>query len=466
MARAASADDPVTAYARSVSEGALPANRLVRLACQRHLDDLASGGGRGLRFELAAARHAIEFFGFLRHSKGEWAGETFTLAPWQAFIVGALFGWKRDDGLRRFRTAYCAVPRKNGKSSTSAGIGLYLLVADGEQGAEVYSAATTRDQARIVFDEARRMVATSPALRRRVELLINNLHVAASASRFMPLSSDSSTMDGLNVHGAIIDELHAHKTRGVVDVLDTATGARRQPLLFEITTAGYDRHSICFEHHDYSIKVLDGVLQDDSWFAYIAAADEGDDWTDPKVWRKANPNFGISVKEDDLARKAEKAVALPGAQNAFRRLHLNQWTEQAERWIDMAAWDACDAPVDPERLRGRACFGGLDLSTTTDLSPRLPGSSRPSTTTTSGGCCRAISCPRTTCAGAPSATACPTTSGPGRASSRRPPATWSTMAPSRRASAPTPRCSSCARSPTTRGTPPTSPCASRTRGRR
>ena len=259
------------------------------------------------------------------------------------------------------------MPRKNGKSTTSAGIGLYLLVADGEQGAEVYSAATTRDQARIVFDEAKRMVASSPALRRRVEPLINNLHVAATASRFMPLSSDSSTMDGLNVHGAIIDELHAHKTRGVVDVLDTATGARRQPLLFEITTAGYDRHSICFEHHDYSIKVLEGVLQDDSWFAYIAAADEGDDWTDPRSGARPTRTSGISVKEDDLARKAEKAIALPGAQNAFRRMHLNEWTEQAERWIDMAAWDACDAPVDLEPLRGRPCFGGLDLSTTTDV---------------------------------------------------------------------------------------------------
>ena len=258
-------------------------------------------------------------------------------------------------------------PRKNGKSTLSAGIALYLLVADGEQGAEIYSAATTRDQARIVFDEAKRMVGSSPALKRRVQVLINNLNVEASASRFMPLSSDASSMDGLNVHGAIIDELHAHKTRHVVDVLETATGARRQPLLFEITTAGYDRHSICFEHHDYAIKLLEGALQDDSWFAFIAAADEGDDWTDPQVWRKANPSFGLSVKEDDLARKAEKAIALPGAQNAFRRMHLNEWTEQAERWIDLAAWDACAGPVDLEQLRGRTCFGGLDLSTTTDV---------------------------------------------------------------------------------------------------
>ena len=342
-------------------------NRLVRLACERHLEDLGSGASRGLRFDVQAAQHAIDFFGFLRHSKGEWAGQTFALAPWQAFVVGSLFGWQRADGLRRFRTAYCAVPRKNGKSTLSAGIALYLLVADGEQGAEIYSAATTRDQARIVFDEAKRMVGSSPALKRRVQVLINNLNVEASASRFMPLSSDASSMDGLNVHGAIIDELHAHKTRHVVDVLETATGARRQPLLFEITTAGYDRHSICFEHHDYAIKLLEGVLQDDSWFAFIAAADENDDWTDPEVWRKANPSFGLSVKADDLARKAEKAIALPGAQNAFRRMHLNEWTEQAERWIDLAAWDACAGPVDLEALRGRTCFGGLDLSTTTDV---------------------------------------------------------------------------------------------------
>jgi phage terminase large subunit-like protein len=337
-----------------------------------------------------------------------------------------------------------------------------LLVADGEQGAEVYSAATTRDQARIVFDEAKRMVTASPSLRRRIEPLINNLHVAASASRFMPLSSDSSTMDGLNVHGAIIDELHAHKTRGVVDVLDTATGARRQPLLFEITTAGYDRHSICYEHHDYSAKVLDGVLQDDSWFAYVAGADEGDDWTSPEVWRKANPNFGLSVKADDLARKAEKAIALPGAQNAFRRLHLNEWTEQAERWIDMAAWDACDGPFDLDELRGRPCFGGLDLSTTTDVTalawvfPPYGGDER----------WRVLSryfVPEDNLRKRAERDRVLMTCGPRKASSRRPPATSSTTAPSSSASSPTARCSRCARSPTTPGMPPTSRSGCRAR---
>jgi phage terminase large subunit-like protein len=458
----ATQDDPVTAYAHAVAAGRVLANHLVRLACRRHLEDLSSATARRLRFDSAAARHAIEFFGFLRHSKGEWAGQTFALAPWQAFVVGCLFGWQRSDGLRRFRTAYCAVSRKNGKSTLSAGIGLYLLVADGERGAEVYSAATTRDQARIVFDEAKRMVASSPALMRRVGILINNLHVAASAARFMPLSSDATSMDGLNVHGAIIDELHAHKSRHVVDVLETATGARRQPLLFEITTAGYDRHSICYEHHDYSIKVLESVIQDDSWFAFIAAADESDDWTDPAVWRKANPNFGLSVKADDLARKAEKAIALPGAQNAFRRMHLNEWTEQAERWIDMAAWDACDAPVDLDQLRGRPCFGGLDLSTTTDITA-LAWVFPPDHDDDLWRVLSATSCPRTISGSAPSATVCPTLCGPLRASSRRPPATSSTTPPSSSGSGATAPSSRFVRSPTTPGTPPTSRCASRRR---
>jgi phage terminase large subunit-like protein len=268
-------------------------------------------------------------------------------------------------------------------------------------------------------------------------------------------------MDGLNVHGAIIDELHAHKTRNVVDVLETATGARRQPLLFEITTAGYDRHSICYEHQDYAIKVLEGVLQDDSWFAYIASADEGDDWTDQKVWRKANPSFGLSVKADDLARKAEKAIALPGAQNAFRRMHLNEWTEQAERWIDLAAWDACSAPVDLEALRGRRCFGGLDLSTTTDVTA-LAWVFPPE----DDGLWHVLSryfVPEDNLRKRAERDACPTTCGPGRASSRRRPATSSTTARSSSGSSLMPPYSRSRRSPTTPGTPPTSRCASRTR---
>lgn len=362
------ATDPVAHYAYGVVDGSIVAGQLVRRACERHLADLSTGPARGLSFDVAAADRAIQFFGFLKQSKGEWGGHILTLESWQAFIVGTIFGWKRRDGLRRFRTAYIEVPRKNGKSTISAGVGLYLLVADGEPGAEIYSAATKRDQARICHSEAVAMVKASPALAGRVGVLKDNLHILATRSKYEPLGADADSMDGLNVHGAIIDELHAHKTRNLWDVLETATGARRQPLIWSITTAGYDRHSICWEQHDYASKILDGVIEDDTFFAYIATIDPGDDWRDPAVWSKANPNLGVSVKLDDLERKAEKATHLPSAQNAFKRLHLDVWTEQAERWIDVAAWDACEAEIDWNDYRGQTCYGGLDLSSTLDLS--------------------------------------------------------------------------------------------------
>ena len=361
------ADDPTTHYARRVVAGKVVAGRLVRLACERHLDDLRTGHGRGLRFDAAAAQRAIRFFGFLKHSKGEWAGAAFELASWECFIVGSLFGWKRADGTRRFRQAYNEVARKNGKTTLAAGVGLLLFAADGEPGAEVYTAATKRQQARITHGEATRMVRKSPALRRRICIFRDNLNIEATASKYEPLGADADTEDGLNVHGAMIDELHAHKTRDLVDVLETATGARRQPLIFEITTAGQDRQSICREHHDYSISILEGTIKDDAWFAYIAALDDGDDWANPKVWRKANPNLGTSVKLDDLRRQCEKAKQLPAAQNAFLNKRLNVWTQQVSRWISLDLWDENAGVVDEERLRGRKCYGGLDLGAVDDL---------------------------------------------------------------------------------------------------
>ena len=337
---------------------------LVKLACQRHLDDIKR---KDIVFDNEAADRAIEFFGFLVHSKGEWAGTPFKLEPWQRFLIGSLFGWKRKDGLRRFRTAYNAIPRKNGKSTLSAGVALYMLTADGERGAEIYSAATSREQAKIVFGEAKRMVEASPSLKSRVGSYINNLHIEGTASKFMPLSSESSTMDGLNIHCAIVDELHEHKTSQVIDKLETATSSRRQPLIFEITTAGYDKNSICYNHHDYSIKILKGIVKDDSWFTFISQIDEGDEWDDPEVWKKTNPNWAVSVKSDDLERKAIKAREMPAAQNAFRRLHCNEWTEQASRWIDMNIWDENNSGIDINQLQGRECYAGLDLSSTQDL---------------------------------------------------------------------------------------------------
>jgi phage terminase large subunit-like protein len=367
---AKTAKHPVVAYCHGVLDGSVPASVMIQLAVQRHIRDLETGSQRGLHFDRQAAEYAVKYFGFLKHSKGEWAGKTFEPAAWQQFVLWSLFGWKRADGLRRFRTAFVEVPRKNGKSTLIAGIGLYLLTADGEPGAEVYSAATKREQAKITWSEAVRMVAASPVLSNMVQhwRASDTLAVEATASKFVPLGADANTMDGLNIHGALIDELHAHSTSAVVDVLDTATGARRQPLICEITTAGYDRGSVCYQHYLYSRQVLQRTIEDDRWFAYIAELDEGDDWSDEANWAKANPNLGVSVRLDDLRAKADKARNMPAALNGFLRLHLDVWTQQSDRWIDLDLWDGNFAGcVREEDLVGRAGYGGLDLSAVSDL---------------------------------------------------------------------------------------------------
>ncbi|MGH6811350.1 MAG: terminase large subunit [Methylocella sp.] len=371
MCKAKTPACPAETYARAVAEGRVAAGRLVNLACRRHLDDLVSAKRRGLVWDAAAARHAIAFFGHLRHSSGEWANQPFALQPWQGFVIGALFGWKRADGLRQFRTAYVEVARKNGKSVMLAGTALYALIADGEPGSYVYAAATTRDQARIVFGEAERMVDASPALRARVTRTVNNLAVLATSSWFRPLSADASKMDGLNVHFAAVDEVHEHPSPDIIQKLNTATGARRQPLIFEITTAGHDRHSVCRQHHEFSVKALEGTIPaetSDSWFAYIATTDAGDDWIDPAVWIKANPSLGVTIKAEDLKRQIDEVREMPAQQNAIRRLRLNEWTEQVTRWIDMEVWADAAAPIDEQELAGRRCYAGLDLARVNDLS--------------------------------------------------------------------------------------------------
>ncbi|WP_209316216.1 terminase large subunit [Haematospirillum sp. 15-248] len=355
-------------YARAVTAGTVPACRWIKLACARHLRDLECGHQRGLWFDYEAEERIYAFFEkYLRHSKGEFAKKPFVLQQWQAFIVGSVFGWKRKDGSRRFRTVYDEEPRKNGKSTRLAGIGLYMTTADGEYGAEVYSAATKKDQAKIVWGEARSMVLASPELRARTRVFAANMNVPALGSKFEPLGADSDSLDGLNIHCAIIDELHAHKSRDLWDVLETATGARHQPLIYAITTAGRNKLSVCRELRDYACKVLEGIVEDDSFFAVIFTIDEDDDWSDPSVWAKANPGLGVSVNIDDLQRKVEKARHLPAAQNAFKRLHLNIWSDGAGSWLDIDAWDESCETVDPDVLAGRECYGGLDLSTTTDI---------------------------------------------------------------------------------------------------
>lgn len=311
---------------------------------------------------------AVRFFEqLLVHSKGEWAGEPFRLQAWQRDdIIRPLFGWKRADGTRQYRKAYIEIPRKNGKSTLSSGIALALLLLDNEPGAQVFSAAADRDQAAICFEEAKLMVEASPALSRFAKPYRRTIKAPKINGEYRVLSADAYTKHGLNAHGIVFDELHAQPNRDLWDVLNTSTGARRQPLMVMITTAGYDRNSICWEQHEYALGVLEGKIEDDSYFAYIAAADDDDDWTDPVVWAKANPGLGVTIKLDYLEAECRRAMQVPAYQNTFRRLHLDQWTSQDSRFLDMAAWDACAGEVLPD-LTGRECYAGLDLASTTDI---------------------------------------------------------------------------------------------------
>lgn len=385
-------DDPrIASRTSALTDFLSPLPRAVgkyeRLCLERHQRDLqlaAQPGGhpRGLWFDPAAGERVIQFIeGFCRHHKGsEWAGKPMTLEEWQKNLLRQAFGWKRADGTRRFRVLYAEVARKNGKSQIAGALGLYLLVADGEAGAEVYSSATKKDQARIVWDCAAAMVKASPELKRFVKAYRNNLHVERTSSKFEPLGADSSTLDGLNPHGNIIDELHAHKDRGVWDVLDTAMGARRQPMTIAITTAGtFDVESIGWQQHDYAVKVLEGIIEDDNFFAFIAAPDDGDDHFGPVAQQKANPNYGISIKPTFLADQAEKAKLQPHFTNEYLRLHLNIWTQQLTRWLSVERWAESDpvpaganvrelAAAMEARLARAKCWGGLDLSSKLDLS--------------------------------------------------------------------------------------------------
>ena len=355
-------------YIDDVRLGRITTGKYIKLAVKRHLKDLKTASKRGLYFDEGAPEYVYAFFTHLRHSKGEWAGQIFELQPWQAFVIWVLFGWKvKATGYRRFREAHVSVGRKNGKSTLAAAIGLYLFMGDMEPGAEVYTAATKRDQAKIVHEESIRMLKSSPELRQFVDIFKNNISMPSNNAKYEPLGKDSETLDGLNPHAAIIDELHAHKDRLLYDVLDTATGARRQPMLFTITTAGIDKKLICGEQYEYGLKILNSILKDDTFFAYIAELDVKDDWMDPKNWAKGNPNLGVSIKKKELEERFKKAKESPSAQNAFRRLRLNQWTKQTVRWLSLDKWDACAFKVDPEALRGRICYAGLDLANSIDI---------------------------------------------------------------------------------------------------
>jgi phage terminase large subunit-like protein len=363
------------------------AGRPVRLACERHLRDLETGHQRGLVWDALAAERAIQFFTFLTLAEGEHAGRPFILQPFQCFIVGSIFGWKGVDGYRRFRTSYTEIGKGNGKSPMAAGVGIEGLVADGERGAEIYAAAVGRDQAKIVFRDADAMVEASKLLASRVVQRVNNLSVTRTRSFFRPVSSEHRGLDGKRVHMAIIDELHEHPTAIVVDKMSAGTKGRRQPLIFEITNSGYDRTSVCWQHHEYSMRVLEGTIVDDSWFAYVCSLDacekcrtEGktqpsetcatcDDWRDERVWVKANPNLGVSVTTKYLRQQVTEAQGMPAKAGIVKRLNFCIWTQQVSRWLDIELWNLGGAggAIDELQLLGRDAYFSLDLSTTSDI---------------------------------------------------------------------------------------------------
>lgn len=361
--------DPATQYAVDVVAGKYVVGRFVRLACERHLRDLETGAARGLVFDVAAADRAYRFFGLLRFSKGKWGGKPFVLQGWQQFFVGLIFGWKMaDTGLRRFREAHLEVARKNGKTELAAGIAAYLTIADGEFGAEVYCLATKRDQARTTFEVAKKLLSNAvfKPLVRRMKAEIRH---ESNGSKMEPLGADADTLDSLNVHGAIKDELHAWKFRELWDVIDTATGARSQPLGVSTTTAGWNRKSIWWERRELAIRLLERKegYDNDEFFPLIFTLDEGDDWEDESTWAKGNPSLGVTLRLEELRKRANEAKQTPGQVNAFKRLRLNIVTENATRWLSLKAWKRAAEPLSLEELLGRPCFGGLDLSLTTDL---------------------------------------------------------------------------------------------------
>ncbi|MDN7413130.1 terminase large subunit [Burkholderia vietnamiensis] len=368
--------DTANQYIDDVLAGRIVACKWVKLACERQRRDLARAemGDPDFpyRFDSDAATRICEFIELLPHTKGRWARtrQRIKLEPWQAFILTTVFGWLHvDSGLRRFRRAYEEVARKNAKSTKSSGIALYLFAADGEPGAEVYSAATTRDQAKIVFDDARAMALREPDMCAAlgVEILQHQL-LTDDGSKFLPLSAEGSTLDGLNVHGGVIDELHAHKTRAVFDVIDSGTGARDQSLLWLITTAGSDLTGICYEQRTHVTKILEGVFVDETFFGIIFTLDDGDDWSDPYVWIKANPNLGVSVFVDDMEMACRKAQSMPSAVNNFLTKRLNVWVNADSAWMDMRAWERCaERDMRLDDFVGERCWIGMDLAEKTDF---------------------------------------------------------------------------------------------------
>lgn len=376
--RNTSDDCPVADYARKVVAGELVAGPHVRASCARHLRDLETAGDRGLFWDPEAAARGLGFFpDVLRLSEGQFEGTPFRLHPSQAFIVGSIFGWKRADGTRRFRRCYIEQGKGNGKSPLAGGIGLYGLCADREAGAQVFAAAAKMDQARILFNDAVKMVRQSPLLEERLTPSgvnpVNNLADMRTGSFFRPVGRDTGkTGSGMRPHFVLLDELHEHPDRGTLEMLERGFKFRRQPLILMITNSGSDRNSVCWEEHVHAIAVAHGEVEDDTTFSFVCSLDEGDDpLNDPTCWAKANPLLGITLTEAYLADVVAQAKAIPGKLNNILRLHFCVWTDAETAWISREAWEACEDPtLTLDQMAGRRCWVGLDLGATKDMTAR------------------------------------------------------------------------------------------------
>ena len=375
-------DDPVTDYATAVNEGRVVAGPYVRAACKRHLDDLSIGAARGLVWDLPAAQRVINFFRDVLTVEIEEKDEFGTvqsrvvpliLQPWQAFIVGSLFGWKNAQGFRRFRRSFCEIAKGSGKSPMAAGIGHYMLSGLGKHRAEVYSAASQLDQAMVLFRDAVAMWERSPSLRRRVvahgEKRIGELS-NFKGGFFKPISAEKKGKSGPRPYCVLIDEVHEHTDNTVIEIMRAGTKGNQEALIFEITNSGFDKKTVCGQEHDYSVEVVTGVIVNDAWFAYVAALDEGDEpFEDETCWIKANPNIGVSIQPAYIREQVVEAKGMPSKEGGVRRLNFCQWTESESSAIPRETWIACEGDVDPDVLTasGYPCFGGLDLSRTKDL---------------------------------------------------------------------------------------------------
>ena len=321
-------------------------------------------------YDEGKAAHAVQFINCLKHTKGRWRGEPFELLPWQDRIIRDVFGTVKENGYRQYNTAYVEIPKKNGKSELAAGVALYMTCGDGEWGAEVYGCASDRQQASIVFDVAVDMVDQCPALKKRIKpvMSVKRLVYLPTNSFYQVLSAEAYTKHGLNVHAVIFDELHSQPNRELFDVMTKGSGdARTQPLFFLITTAGTDRHSVCFEQHQKAEDILCGRKIDPTFYPGIYGASDDADWTSEKVWYGANPSLGHTIDIEKVRNACLSAKDNPAEENIFRQLRLNQSVKQSTRWMQMEKWDACAFPVDERELLGRECYGGLDLSSSIDI---------------------------------------------------------------------------------------------------